>query len=271
VDDGNPWFATIGWSTAKAAEDCTHSRTLARDRRIASAGNVARLRMACGLPVGDSGPMAANERFVGAKKSLKKAVGFSDGAAEISCKPLMSEENPASKQPNMFPAKYQPVFPFSRGNLARVIGSLLAAVRLLAEAQGAEVAAPLPFGAVPTARQLAWQHDELIGFCHFTVDTFTGREWGLGSEAEAVFNPTNFDAEQIVKAVASGGIKELILTCKHHDGFCLWPSALRWQAIPQQVADSLASEGEPVELAWLTNLQPLHLVSSLFKVAARLS
>lgn len=78
--------------------------------------------------------------------------------------------------------------------------------------------------AVPTARQLAYENMEFFCFIHFTVNTFTGSEWGDGTEPESIFNPTELDARQWAKTAAEGGMKGLILTCKHRDGFCLWPS-----------------------------------------------
>ena len=76
----------------------------------------------------------------------------------------------------------------------------------------------------PSARQLAWQQRELTMFVHFTVNTFTDKEWGEGNESPKIFNPTLFDANQWAKAAKDGGFKMIILTAKHHDGFCLWPS-----------------------------------------------
>lgn len=77
---------------------------------------------------------------------------------------------------------------------------------------------------VPSVRQIAYENMEFFCFIHFTVNTFTGNEWGDGTESEAIFNPTELDARQWAKTAAEGGMKGLILTCKHHDGFCLWPS-----------------------------------------------
>jgi alpha-L-fucosidase len=76
----------------------------------------------------------------------------------------------------------------------------------------------------PTPSQLEWQRDELAMFVHFGVNTFTDREWGDGTEDPAIFNPSALDARQWARTARTAGFKAMILTAKHHDGFCLWPT-----------------------------------------------
>jgi alpha-L-fucosidase len=81
-----------------------------------------------------------------------------------------------------------------------------------------------PSRPMPTPSQLAWQRDELAIFIHFGVNTFTNREWGDGTENPEIFNPAKLDARQWARTAKEAGFKAMVLTAKHHDGFCLWPT-----------------------------------------------
>jgi alpha-L-fucosidase len=99
--------------------------------------------------------------------------------------------------------------------------TLAAAAAPFARGPGAAQSRPRP-----SRSQLDWQREELAIFVHFGVNTFTDREWGDGQESPAVFNPSRLDARQWARAARSAGFRAMILTAKHHDGFCLWPSSV---------------------------------------------
>ena len=108
------------------------------------------------------------------------------------------------------------------------VGLLLAALIFIvaagARAADDQTPPPRPLLPIPTQRQLRWQTDELAMFVHFTVNTFTDREWGDGTEDPGVFHPTDFSTDQWARVAKEVGFEAIVLTAKHHDGFCLWPS-----------------------------------------------
>ncbi len=97
-----------------------------------------------------------------------------------------------------------------------------------------------PVGPLPSKRQLAWHELEYYGFLHFNMNTFTNVEWGEGSENPKVFNPSELNAMQWAKIAKEAGMKGLIITAKHHDGFCLWPS----EYTEHSVKNSLWKDGK---------------------------
>lgn len=87
-----------------------------------------------------------------------------------------------------------------------------------------QVAPPKPFGPVPNENQMRWQEMEYYAFLHFSINTFTDQEWGGGDESVSLFNPKDLDCRQWARVCKEAGMKGIILTVKHHCGFCLWPS-----------------------------------------------
>lgn len=97
---------------------------------------------------------------------------------------------------------------------------------------------------VPSPQQLDWQRMELIAFIHFGMNTFTGREWGDGKENPKWFNPVGLDAKQWVRTLKETGFKLVLITAKHHDGFCLWPSEFTDHSVA--ASDWKAGKGDVV-------------------------
>jgi alpha-L-fucosidase len=139
----------------------------------------------------------------------------------------------------------------NRRSFIHAASSTLVACALPSRAQTRSI----PFRPRPSPSQLAWQRDELALFLHFGVNTFTDREWGDGKEDPSIFAPSALDARQWARAARNAGARALILTAKHHDGFCLWPTrttthsvaASPWRAgqgdVVREFVDACHAEG----------------------------
>lgn len=105
-----------------------------------------------------------------------------------------------------------------------IISALLLSFQFLLAAKN-HVEPPRPCGPTPTDNQLRWQDMDMYAFLHYSINTYTDQEWGFGNESPRLFNPTRLDCRQWARVCKQSGMRGIILTAKHHCGFCLWPSA----------------------------------------------
>ena len=115
--------------------------------------------------------------------------------------------------------------------MRKILNTVILGMTLLATSCG--VQEPEPFGVVPSEAQVEWQKKEYTMFVHFGPNTFTGAEWGSGQEKAEIFNPTALDCGQWASVAKAAGMKGIIITAKHHDGFCLWPNPVSNHTVAQ--------------------------------------
>ena len=106
--------------------------------------------------------------------------------------------------------------------MGKIVSLAATLIALLPLASIAQPVAPQPFGALPSDRQMAWHQLDYYAFVHFNINTFSGEEWGHGTENPAIFNPTTLDCRQWARTCKEAGMKGIIITAKHHDGFCMF-------------------------------------------------
>lgn len=125
-------------------------------------------------------------------------------------------------------------------------------------------AEPAPYGPLPTKQQVDWLRMEWYAFVHFGLNTYTNREWGYGDESPELFNPSDFDADTIVRTFKGAGMSGMIYTAKHHDGFCTWPTASTahnitlspWKQGKGDVVEEFARACQKHDFAFGTYLSP---------------
>lgn len=105
----------------------------------------------------------------------------------------------------------------------KILASLLLSMTTISVCE-AQTTPPAPYGPVPSKNQMRWQEMEYYAFIHFSLNTYTDQSWGFGNEDINLFNPKKLDAREWVRVCKEAGMKGVIITAKHHCGFCLWPS-----------------------------------------------